>query len=414
MLVIAKEDLVVPILRWARQFGGLFVTRSLFNQPVVVVASLSGAKKVLQNTKLFQKSKTTTAIMRRLLGEGLVAAFGQVHTRQRALLNPAFRPAIIAALQPVFYECAMEVREKWNNEIDALDNFDDREVVVKGHQEMAKVTLDIIGKAGFGHSFKNQQSSFYNAFNLLSNALSMNLATIAENMFPILEKFPSSRKNLIQKSRAVIDDIANGIILERKEDLAVCLESGKEIANDLMTVLIRANLNEEVANRITDHELAAQVTTFIAAGHETTSNLVSWVLHILSQEKRAQDKLFEELREKMPDPTTPVTPELLNSMTFLESVVKETIRLFTPVPFVVRSAMADAIIDGYLIPKNTIILVSFYAIHRVHGQWGNDADEWRPERWESRHGSSEDLVDGSTYVSPPTSGSFMPFSVGPR
>ncbi|KAJ3329429.1 hypothetical protein HDU76_007924 [Blyttiomyces sp. JEL0837] len=362
----------------------------------------------------YQKSEFTTGPVRRIIGYGLVTALGDDHKRQRAILNPAFRAKMITTMQPVFNECAMELCVKWNQEVNASS---DGTHQLNASNEMLKVTLDIIGKAGFGHNFNavnNQQSSLHESFINLMSILSINVSTVAETMFPFLQKIPSKRKQEIDASRSSIDQSAAKIVKEHTE--AINTASLDDKGNNLMRLLIKANMEEvDPAKQITDVEMAAQVTTFLAAGHETTSNLLSWVLHHLARDQSAQNRLFAELQELIPEITTPVTPELLSSMTFLDSIVKETLRLAPSIPLLRRVAMEDGEIDGYSIPKGTNVMVPIYAVHRLSEYWGDDAEEWKPDRWDSKPVDSEESLDSVAGSQGSRAfGTYIPFNVGPR
>ncbi|KAJ3281487.1 hypothetical protein HDU76_008917, partial [Blyttiomyces sp. JEL0837] len=412
--VFFKEDIVGPMVRWSRQYNGIFMTRNLFNQPNVVVTSPSGIKKVMVDGQTYQKSEFTTGPIKRIIGYGLVVALGDDHKRQRAILNPAFRAKMVTTMQPVFYECAMELCEKWNEEIDAST---DGVHQLSASNEMLKVTLDIIGKAGFGHNFNavnNQQSTLHESFLNLMSLLSLNASTAAETMFPFLQNIPSKRKQQIDAARAIVDQSAAELVKGHKEAINTARLDDK--GNNLMRLLIKANMEEvDPAKQITDGEMAAQITTFLGAGHETTANLLCWALHYLSRDQDVQDRLFAELQELMPETTTPVTPELLNSMTILDSIVKETLRLAPSIPLLRRSAMEDNEIDGYPIPKGTNILVPVYAVHRLSEYWGDDAEEWKPDRWDSRPVDSDESLDSVGGGQGSRSfGTYIPFNVGPR
>ena len=107
------------------------------------------------------------------------------------------------------------------------------------------------------------------------------------------------------------------------------------------------------------------------------------VLMMLGMHKDVQQKLSKEIEEIFRhEKDAKFTVDFLQKFSYLEMVVKETMRLFAVVPMVARETSEEVEIDGFLIPKNTTILISIYAMQRDKKYWGSDADHFRPERFE--------------------------------
>jgi cytochrome P450 len=133
---------------------------------------------------------------------------------------------------------------------------------------------------------------------------------------------------------------------------------------------------------------AAEVPTFIVAGHETTSSLITWTLFALALEPRIQDTLREELRDH---PSDSPTLEELNGLHYLEIVLKEVLRLYAPVNFTERVAAEDDVIpfeqpflDKYGVPhselrvkKGDTINIPIRMLNRSVDIWGQDAHEFK-------------------------------------
>ncbi|KAJ7779786.1 hypothetical protein B0H16DRAFT_1448234 [Mycena metata] len=135
-----------------------------------------------------------------------------------------------------------------------------------------------------------------------------------------------------------------------------------------------------------------EIPTFIFAGHETTSAASAWALHALSFNIDAQTKLREKLFTLSSENPT---MEQLNSLSYLDSVVKETLRVHAPVPAVGRMATQDDVLplatpyidskahNTLIIPKGQIIHIPISTVNTGTEVWGPDAAEFRPERWEN-------------------------------
>lgn len=140
------------------------------------------------------------------------------------------------------------------------------------------------------------------------------------------------------------------------------------------------------------------MTTFILAGHETTSTALTWVLHFLTRNKDVQDKLRAELR-KARIHSTAATPgegpslnlDALNALPYLDAVTREILRLRPPVPNTIRESSHDAVVplaaplkDGssqLFVPAGTTLFLSIINANCSNELWGDDADDFRPERW---------------------------------
>ncbi|KAJ3068502.1 hypothetical protein HDU99_003189 [Rhizoclosmatium hyalinum] len=106
----------------------------------------------------------------------------------------------------------------------------------------------------------------------------------------------------------------------------------------------------------------------------------------------------------MPDSSDAPSEEYITSQhTFLDAIAKESLRLQPPVPITLRTALKDVTIDGHFFPKGTTISLSPYVVHRMKEYWGDDAEEFKPQRW---MGKEEGAVAEM--------GSFIPFIIGPR
>jgi len=145
---------------------------------------------------------------------------------------------------------------------------------------------------------------------------------------------------------------------------------------------------------MTDEDIQAQVPTFLIAGHETTSVAVAWALYALACHPTAYAKLTAEARACHTD--TPSMDEL-NRMTYLDYVTREALRFHSPVQNTVRAPVKDTVvplskpfIDRHGVKRHELrlregdsILIPILAIHRLKSLWGEDADEFKPERWEA-------------------------------
>ena len=210
---------------------------------------------------------------------------------------------------------------------------------------------------------------------------------------------------------------ASTLSTNEKED-----EEDDSKGKDLMSILIRGN--EQVGSledgKLTNKELQAQILTFLAAGHETTSVTVTWMLHVFSTHQEVQRKVREEFLSEIGRPgetSTPLTYDSLNNLPYLAACFKELLRYIPPVPTTSRMNVKDDVILGYEIPKGTEIFLSTAAMHKLASVFGEDAEEFKPERWMDPQvvaAQDPELAAKTTFVTSDMTWAYQPFLTGPR
>ncbi|XP_063360903.1 cytochrome P450 4C1-like isoform X2 [Cydia amplana] len=136
------------------------------------------------------------------------------------------------------------------------------------------------------------------------------------------------------------------------------------------------------SSQLTDHELAEEALVISVAGTDTSAVAASFTIVMLSRHPEVQDRVYEELCEVLGDSNIGVTAEDLPRLKYLEAVIKETLRLYPPVPIIVRSVEQDTDLpSGLTLVKGVGIVINIWATHRNPRYWGSDADLFRPERF---------------------------------
>ncbi|XP_063544883.1 cytochrome P450 4C1-like [Cydia strobilella] len=131
-----------------------------------------------------------------------------------------------------------------------------------------------------------------------------------------------------------------------------------------------------------DIELREELLVFMVAGSDTSATAVSFTTVLLSRYPDVQDKVYQELQEVFGESERAVTAEDLPKLTYLEAVIKESLRLYPPVPVVVREVHSDTLLpSGTTLVDETTVLFNIWGTHRNPAYWGRDADEFRPERF---------------------------------
>ncbi|KAG6886354.1 hypothetical protein C0992_004431 [Termitomyces sp. T32_za158] len=159
--------------------------------------------------------------------------------------------------------------------------------------------------------------------------------------------------------------------------------SDTEAKRDIMSLLIRAR-NVDSADKgaytMSDQAMMEQVLTFLGAGHETTASGLAWTLWLLANDQESQKRLRDEVLPVLANNSRP-DYRSLKELQWLDCVVMESLRVLPPVPMTFRSAKKTDYIDGVLVPKGTIFYIPIRVVNTWKELWGEDAEEFRPDRW---------------------------------
>ncbi|KAK1265011.1 Cytochrome P450 86B1 [Acorus gramineus] len=173
-------------------------------------------------------------------------------------------------------------------------------------------------------------------------------------------------------------------------------------------MLTRARGTMDAARRQLDKFLRDMVLNFMIAGRDTTGAGLAWFFWLVSKNPHVETKLYEELKARFgeaDEQTKVFDAESLRGLVYLHAALCEALRLYPPVPFSHKwAAKADALPSGISVEPGTRILISTYAIGRMEEVWGKDCEEFRPERWITKHGTVK--------YEPPNK--FLAFNAGPR
>jgi cytochrome P450 len=318
---------------------------------------------LIRNYKNFIKSRGLQ-VSKRLLGEGLVTSEGEFHDRQRRIIQPTFHPNRIKGYGNIMTSYAVRMRQRWNDGI-TLDI----------HKEMMHVTSEIISKAVLGSDVKLEDDEVGNALQTCMEYFNRLQMPFGE----LIEKIPILHINKgYQIAKKKLDSIVYSMIKEHRDK-----EKKSEYhEEDLLYTLLQAQDTEAGIGRMTDSQLKDEVMTIFLAGHETTSNALTWTFYLLSQHPTAEARLYAELCSVLGDKDTIRIPtvEDIPKLEYTEKVFRESMRLYPPAWTIGRQAINDYKVDRYVISAGSIILMSQYVMHH-DSRYFSDPDLFYPDRW---------------------------------
>lgn len=208
-----------------------------------------------------------------------------------------------------------------------------------------------------------------------------------------------------KKAQKILNEFQSDILMERrkilkKQELSFNNNEGEEDMTKERNILIdHILLNED---KFTEEEIRDHVLTFVS-GYETWGNAIAHAMLLLAMHPEAQERLYEEIQQTIKSDNDLKSSDTVHKMQYLDMVEREILRLMPTVPMILRETLEDFELEpGLVIPKETNLLINFYVLHRRKDLWGDDADQFVPERFlpeknEKRHQFA-----------------FLPFSSGSR
>jgi cytochrome P450 len=373
-----------PIETWTKAHFELpVVTGESVLGKVAVVSDPQAIRRVLvDNTSNYRKD----ALQKRLLGPslrgGLLEAEAEDWRVQRRTLAPLFTPKIIGSFAPAFKAAAEEM-------VARLERVPEGQIVDVQH-EMALVTLNVLGRTIFSGGLGRSEKE-------VASAISRLLATAGRmDPFDILnfpEWVPRFSKFGGRPAEHFFDSMIDSLIAKRRRLLDL---SPVGTPHDVLTLLLEAQ-DPETGAGLSDFQVRANLLSFIAAGHETTANALTWSLYLLSLSAEWRVALAEEARDVLPEPVEVYVQQLVKT----KAVIEEAMRLYPPAASMSRQAEGPDDLAGKRIRKGNLVIISQWVLHRHHLLWEN------PDRFDPRRflPGARDRIDRFAY---------LPFGAGPR
>lgn len=331
---------------------------------------------------------------------GLVFSQGRYWMKHRHLVSSVFRSRSFLSN---FVSVATGHSKFLINDVWSLANAGPSDVQsINIYQAMRMLTLDVIGTAAFNTSFNAMRTGSHPIETSLSRILHGVLDVIKAPL-PIWRFMRTPARKTVDENLRKLQQIELELINNRRQALVNNkIEGGGPVGteNDLLGKLLRARDSEKEIH-FQDDDLMWDVHDVIFAGHETTASALSAAVWLVSGSPRVRKKLVAELDAVLPDNRDPVIEDL-EQLGYLDMVFNEALRLYPPTALIGRIAKNDDIINGYKIPAGSNVLMSPYAMGRLSRLWGDDVNEFRPERFDPVQSS---LRHPMTHT---------PFGAGPR
>ena len=363
--------------------GGLVKLVVNISDPVLV-------KQVLKDTKTFP-TRGKSGLSDTVEGGLVELPTGPRHSFHRRIIGSLLTDKHLAEYTDTIRAETIFLVHKWANA--ATEN-----TVVNAHYDLACCTHEIIGLIGLGQRFNSQRISEEENVDVKDTAFMMRRAAMSSAVGDTALRWLSSSADVSRENR-----IRASGYKETTQRIRTALdqkggngESGEQRANNMVQAL--RNAVDEDGAKLTGQELIDEFITIRGAGHETTSNTLSWALLLLAKHPGQQQRLFEEV-DRCVAGLAPTFEEVEN-LKFTKCCLYETLRLYPTVPSFPRLSVKDTTLGGYDLPTGTYIFVSQSALNRRKDLWGHDADVYKPDRFD-REGYSLELMQSMPKGCPP-------------
>jgi cytochrome P450 len=329
------------------------------------------------NAENYHKSEIQVKRMGHFLGKGLLTSHGEVWRTQRRLIQKGFDRKQLDALSSIMQDSLAESLRDF--EIQA------RMGPVDIYPHLMKMTFGMVGRSLFGAQLKDED------INLISRTIStiqefMVRQTIQPYLNPWFAFSGELRKH--EEMRARADSILLDYIRKRRQQAP---------GRDLLQILMDARYSDGAG--MSDELVLSESMQLLVAGHETSSNALSWLLYLLSSRPDCLEKLRREFDSVLGE--GPLSYSDVPKFEFATQVIQEALRLYPPFWMVDRMALADDRAGDLAIPRGSTVVVFIYGAHHSPEHWENP-ESFDPQRFTK---AKEKLHTPFTY---------LPFGAGPR
>jgi cytochrome P450/NADPH-cytochrome P450 reductase len=368
MLSLDSTAPVQNLARLAKELGPIFWL-DMMGAPIVIVSGHDLVEE-LSDEKRFDKAvRGSLRRVRAVGGDGLFTADTSEPNWSKAhnILMQPFGNRAMQSYHPSMVDIAEQLVKKWER----LNGDEEIDVV----HDMTALTLDTIGLCGFDYRFNSFYRRDYHPF-VASLVRSLETIMMTRGL-PLENLWMQKRRRDLAGDVAFMNKMVDEIVAERRKN-AEAAEGKKDMLGAMMTGVDRAT-----GTQLDDVNIRYQINTFLIAGHETTSGLLSCTLYALLKHPDVLKKAYEEVDRVLGlDIDARPTYQQVTQLTYITQILKEALRLWPPAPAYGISPLANETIGGkYKLRKNTFITVLVLALHRDPSVWGPNPDAFDPENF---------------------------------
>jgi cytochrome P450 / NADPH-cytochrome P450 reductase len=360
-----NPQLIVHLAELAKEYGPIFKL-ALPGTELLLASSRELVDELCDETR-FDKQLTPVLLqVRNFAGDGLFTSrteepnWGAAHR----ILMPAFGPAALRTMFDQVADISDQLLLKWErmgptNQVDVA-------------ADATRLTLDSIALCAFSYRFNSMYSDRMHPLVGSMVRLLAESGARAQRL-PVQNRLMLRAQHQYDEDIRRMDEIADQLVADRRRHP---LADGE---HDILDTMLEAT-DPQTGERLSDENIRYQLVTFLIAGHETTSGLLTFTLYELLRQPeilaKAQSHVDEVLHDRAP------RYEDLVKLSYLDQILKETLRLWPPAPAFSLQPLQDTVLGGrYPVKKGQPITVITYQLHRDTAVWGDEPDTFDPDRF---------------------------------
>jgi cytochrome P450 len=329
------------------------------------------------NAENYHKSEIQVKRMGHFLGKGLLTTEGEAWRNQRRLIQKGFGPKQLDALSAIMQDSVADSLQDFETKIH------DGPVDIYPH--LMKITFSMVARSLFGARLKDED------IDLVSHTIcTVQEFIVRQTLQPYLNPwFAASgdlRKHEEMRTRA--DSVLMEYIKRRRNEAP---------GHDLLQTLMDARYAD--GEGMPDELVLSESMQLLVAGHETSSNGLSWLLYLLSSRPDCLERVRQEIYSVLGD--APLNHSHVPRLEFTTQVIQEGLRLYPPFWMVDRMAVADDRVGDIAIPRGSMVIAYVYGAHHAPRYWP-DPETFDPDRF----------IKGTEKQRTPFT--YLPFGGGPR
>ncbi|EQB31084.1 cytochrome P450 [Sphingobium ummariense] len=354
-------------------------------QHMYIANELELVERIMGQAKEFPKHEEMVTSLAPLIGNSVFTANGDDWEEQRAMVNPAFQHTALAKTLPMMVEAADDLIARF----DAI-NAEKGGGPIDIDPLMTHVAADIIFRTLFSVSLDPAGSlTIHKAFSRFQRQ-AQSASMLRMYKLPSFGFMARSHKRARE-----IHKVFEPIVRDRYDQFH---RDGTIAHHDILQSLFEAK-HPVTGEPFTFHQVMEQVSIIFLAGHETSASLMTWALYLLGECQQIQERLREEVERLAGD--APFTGAAVREMTLVRNVVRETLRLYPPVPFLPREVICPVQMRDKHLEKGAMLVVAPWLVQRNRDNWACP-HAFDPDRFEKPE--NQEMVKRA----------YLPFGKGPR
>lgn len=377
------------------------------NTPVLIIRDPDLVKHILVNDFVSFYGRGLGRDHEEMLMLNLFHSHGELWQLLRHAISPTFTSAKLRAMFPLIQKCTVRLQA-------VAQELSEGRKEISAHELMARYTIEFIGSCGFGidmNTLNTDKSLFVELGKIIFTKTKWQIFFLALREFlsknSFIKNISVARNEIITTIMYLMNNIRkvrNEKQIQRNDFVDILLKLEKEKVVEAESILRKDENGVPVKIKLnyTETHTAAQLFIFFAGGFETSATTLSWALHQLAYHQDVQRKAQEEI-DKTLQKYNGICYDAVTELSYLNMIIKEAIRTFTPAGYISRECMKKCVIPGtdITIDPGVLINIPVQAIH-LDPQNFDNPDEFRPERFIPEEESKRHKY------------AFLPFGGGPR